>query len=311
MPMHQTPSITRVARFALVVSNLLESERFFVEAFGFVATARGENDAPFADLVGIPGSTCRHVVVTLGEQEIALLQFDPPGKPYPPGSTSSDLWFQHFAIIVSDMAAAYAQLEATGRYTAISQGGPVTLPGGIEAFKFRDTEGHPLELLAFPQDNGPGHWRERRGSELFLGIDHSAIAVGDTDVCKRFFETCFGLKQSEQTHNVGPAQSRMDDVADADVTVTGLAPENSPPHVEMLGYHVGERRPVASDTQSNDIAATHFVLQTADIEPIVEALTAGSARFVSPGIITFADGTRAIMVVDPDGHRFVVEERMA
>ena len=309
MPLHTTPSITCVARLALVVSDLHESERFFVDAFDCVARKRGATDAAFAALMGLPGASARHVTLALGAQEIVLLQFDPPGSPYPPGSTSSDLWFQHFAIIVSDMAGAYAQLEAAGRFVPISHGGPVTLPGGIEAFKFRDGDGHPLELLAFPKDGGPEHWQQRRGRDLFLGIDHSAIAVGDTDVCRRFFEGCFGLKQSERTHNKGPDQSRMDDVPDADVIVTGLSPENPPPHVEMLGYNVGSRRPVAGDTHSNDLAATHFVLETENLEPIVEALTAGSARFVSPGIVAFGDGARAIMVLDPDGHRFVIEER--
>ena len=41
---------------------------------------------------------------------------------------------------------------------------------------------------------------------------------------------------------------------------------------------------------------------------MVETLSAAAARFVSPGICTLSDGTRAIMVLDPDGHRFVVEE---
>ncbi len=309
MPLHEPPSITRVARLAMVVSDLHESERFFVEAFDAVAAARGKNDTAFADLMGVPEATAHHVTINLGAQEVVLLQFEPPGRPYPSGSTSSDLWFQHFAIIVSDMGRAYAQLEAAGRFTPISHGGPVTLPGGIEAFKFRDLDGHPLELLAFPDDGGPEHWRDRRGQALFLGIDHSAISVRDTDVSRRFFEGCFGLKQSEQTHNKGPEQSRMDDVPEASVIVTGLAPANPPPAVEMLGYLVGERRPIDGATRSSDIAATHFVLETENLEPIVEALSAGSVRFISPGIVTMIDGTRAIMVLDPDGHRFVIEER--
>lgn len=310
MTLHPTPSIRRLARLVLVVSDLGESERLFAQGLDFVATARGESEPAFAELVGIPGSRSRTVTMRLGEQEVMLLRFDQPGTPYPPGSTSSDLWFQHFAIIVSDMAKAYAQLERLGRFVPISPA-PVTLPGGIEAFKFRDLDGHPLELLAFPPDGGPEHWRERGGSALFLGIDHSAVAVGDTGVSQRWFEHCFGLTQSMQQENVGPDQARMDDVPDARVIVTGMAPETTPPHVEMLGYLVGQRRPIAPDTRSDDIAATCFVLETDDLEPIVGALTAGSARFVSPGIVTLADGTRAIMVLDPDGHRFVVEERTA
>ena len=308
MTLQGTPSTVRVARLGLVVSDLHESERFLTEAFDFVARDRGDCDPTVPDLMGLPGGKARQVTLTLGEQEVVLLQFDPPGRPYPSASTSSDIWFQHFAIIVSDMAEAYAQLQAAGRFVAISQGGPVTLPGGIEAFKFRGLDGHPLELLAFPPGGGPEHWQERRGRELFLGIDHSAISVADTAVSTRWFESCFGLTLSEQQENRGPEQSRMDDVQDARVVVTGLAPEKTPPHVEMLGYLVGERRPIDGATRSNDIAATHFVLETDDIEPIIASLTAGSVRFISPGIVTMGNGTRSIMVLDPDGHRFMIEE---
>ena len=79
-----------------------------------------------------------------------------PGPPYPAGSRSPDLWFQHFAIVVSDMDAAYARLRAAG-VPPISFGGPETLPeqnGGVRAFKFREPDGHPLELLWFPPGQG-------------------------------------------------------------------------------------------------------------------------------------------------------------
>jgi hypothetical protein len=37
-------------------------------------------------------------------------------------------------------------------------------------------------------------------------------------------------------------------------------------------------------------------------------LVSTGARFVSPGIVTLADGTRAACVLDPDGHRLVIEQ---
>ena len=305
------PSIDRVARFGLVVSDIHDSEQFFQQAFDFETVERRLGDPAYAELMGLHGAQSRHTLMRLGQQAIELVCFDPAGRPYPPGSTSSDLWFQHFAIIVADMAAAYAQLEATGRFVPISEGGPVQLPqssGGVQAFKFRDLDGHPLELLAFPDGGAPDAWRPRRDGDLFLGIDHSAIAVGDTAASSDFFHACFGLTRSMQSENVGAEQARMDAVADARVTVTGLAPKRTPPHVELLGYHVGARRPIAGSTAANDLAATYFVLQTDDIEPVVEALTARGASFISPGVVTLASGVRAIAVLDPDGHRFVVEE---
>jgi hypothetical protein len=51
--------------------------------------------------------------------------------------------------------------------------------GGIEAYYFKDPDGHPLEILHFPPDKGDPKWQKPNG-RLFLGIDHTAIAVHDT-----------------------------------------------------------------------------------------------------------------------------------
>ncbi len=305
------PRTTRVARFGLVVSDLAAAERFFVEAFDAVAAPSPASGEAFGRLMGLPDSSSRQTVLRLGAQEIMLTAFEPAGRAYPTGSTSNDLWFQHFAIIVSDMAAAYRRLQATGRFTPITTGGPITLPpasGGVQAFKFRDDDGHPLELLAFPAGEAPEAWRATDG-RLFLGIDHSAISVADSAASVAFLGSCFGLTQSMQSENVGPAQATMDAVENARVTVTGMAPAMAPPHVELLGYHVGARRPIDGHARADDIAATLFVLEAADLSPIIEALTTRGAIFISPGVVTLEDGARAIAVLDPDGHRFVIEER--
>ena len=99
-------------------------------------------------------------MLRLGRERIELLEFtDSAGRPYPPGSTSTDLWFQHMAIVVNDMRHAYQRVMANRRFRPISRDGPVRLPdtsGGVTAFKFRDHDGHPLELLAFPEGHAPG-----------------------------------------------------------------------------------------------------------------------------------------------------------
>ena len=305
------PEITRIASIALVVDDIAEAELFFEEAFDFVTLERRIGDRALAELYGVPDAGVRETIMALDEQRLSLLAFDAPGAPYPHGSTSSDLWFQHFAIIVSDMDAAYAQLVASKRFTPISEGRPIVLPessGGVAAFKFRDGDGHPLELLAFPAGKGPESWERKRGEGLFLGIDHSAIAVADTARSIAFFERAFGLSLGAQTENEGIEQARMDAVPDARVTVSGLMPKHAPAHLELLGYHVGTRRPISGATTSRDLAATHLVLDTPDLAAVVDALERIDARFVSPGIVTQADGAPAIMVLDPDGHRFVVRQ---
>ena len=303
-------AITRLARLVLVVSDPSESSAFFQAAFDAVPVGREEGDEAQAVLLGLPGVRMHQSVVRIGAQEVGLLAFDPPGRPYPQESGSTDLWFQHFAIIVSDMDAAYARLRGVGRFTPISDGPQVLPPssGSVVAFKFRDAEGHPLELLAFPVGKGPPAWETKRASGLFLGIDHSAIAVGNTARSRSFFESAFGLRLDQQSENAGPEQSALDAVPDAQVTVSGMVPAMVPPHVELLGYKVGPRRPIDESTTSSDIAATHIILETTDLAGVVETLIAAEARFISPGIVLLPDGARAIMVLDPDGHRFVVRQ---
>ena len=175
------PAVTRVSRILLVVGDLDAAARFFTQVFDFQPVDR-RPDPHLACLLGAPAATIRQSILRLGAQEIGLLAFDPPARPYPPRSTSTDLWFQHFAIIVSDMAAAIRRLETGGGFTPISMGGPQALPprsGGATAFKFRDADGHPLELLAFPSGEAPDPWRDEAKAALFLGIDHSAIAIAE------------------------------------------------------------------------------------------------------------------------------------
>ena len=64
----------------------------------------------------------------LGREEIALVRFAVPGRqPYPTGSRSDDLWFQHLAIVVADMDAAYAHLSAHPGWQPISEGRSATV----------------------------------------------------------------------------------------------------------------------------------------------------------------------------------------
>ena len=93
------------------------------------------------------------------------------GKPIPRDSQSDDLWFQHMAIVVSDMARAYAHLQAFPIDSISVE--PQTIPpdneasAGVCAFKFRDPDGHDLELIWFPADKGKEKWHQKT-NHLFL-----------------------------------------------------------------------------------------------------------------------------------------------
>src|SRR5207244_6395751 len=73
------------------------------------------------------GLRMRVVRMRLGDEFIELTEYlAPKGRPIPVDSRSNDRWFQHIAIIVSDMDRAYAQLRQAKVQHASS--GPQRLP---------------------------------------------------------------------------------------------------------------------------------------------------------------------------------------
>ncbi|TAL88616.1 MAG: glyoxalase [Rhodanobacter sp.] len=264
---------------------------FYETALGFRQLAVEHlSGARAQERFGITGRALR-ITLELGAQRIRLLQFvDHPGRDYPADSGASDLVFQHFAIVVTDMGKAMAQLSQVPGWTPITRDGPQQLPassGGVTAFKFRDPEGHPLELLAFPPDNMPARWASRQGGGPFLGIDHSAISVADGERSVAFYES-LGLKLSQQSVNDDPAQARLDHLEHPRVEVIAMEPARTTPHVELLCYG-GTEKEGRLALRANDVAATCLVF-----EP--------DKRCVRPEAC-FAP---VLDLIDPEGHRLAI-----
>jgi catechol 2,3-dioxygenase-like lactoylglutathione lyase family enzyme len=304
-----------IDRVTLIVSDLDRAEEDYVRTFGCSVEQRADIEPALTSVLCIRRARGRRSLLRLGRERIELLEFtDSAGRPYPPDSTSTDLWFQHMAIIVNDMTRAHQRVMANRRFRPISRHGPVRLPdnsGGVTAFKFRDHDGHPLELLAFPEGRVPGPWRTADGAGTFLGVDHTAIAVRDTARSARFFRSVFGFSAGTRTENRGPEQDDLDDVDDVQVSVTRLATDLPAPRLELLHYHVGTRRPIPHDTASNDIVATHSVVRVASLDATAAALTRCGTPLAGHDLMILRGGMRAALVAGPDGHRFLVEERAA
>ena len=304
-----------IDRITLVVSDLDEAEDDYVKTFGCSVESRADIEPALTGVLCIRPTRGRRSLLRLGRERIELLEFtDLAGRPYPPDSTSTDLWFQHMAIIVNDMTDAHQRVMANRRFRPISRNGPVRLPdssGGVTAFKFRDHDGHPLELLAFPEGRVPGEWRNANGTGPFLGVDHTAIAVSDSASSAEFFGSVFGFSVGARTENGGPEQADLDDVDEVQVSVTRLARDLPAPRMELLHYHAGTRRPVPPGTASNDIVATHCVVRVASLDATAAALARRDMPLADHDLMILQGGIYAALVSGPDGHRFLVEERAA
>ena len=300
--------VQKLSRITLICSDPDRLADFYECAFGFVRTGETSIAEPaFAQLMGIAGATARSITLQLGEQEMELLVVHPRGRPYPRPISGRSALFQHFAIVVSDMGRAYERLSAHGGWTTISTDGPQLLPassGGVTAYKFRDPEGHPLELIAFPADRTPARWQSSSATEC-LGIDHSAISIAATERSVEFYER-LGLKRTGGSLNIGPEQDKLDDIAGASSRSQPWRPRQTPtPHVELLCYRGGfDGETALPDT--NDVAATRLVMKV-EGEVALKGLCAQSPGTLLSGPVRFERGALRAILRDPDGHLLTFE----
>ena len=314
------PTIS-VASVSLTVSDIERSSNFYTNILGFVKV--GDREVVGQDIdrfYGLNGIHLRLVTLQLGEQTIELTEFiTPKGRPIPPNLRSIDRAFQHIAIVVSDMAQAYQQLEHyDGPYGISSKtsSSPQTLPnwnrvaGGIQAFYFKDPDGHNLELIHFPDGKGKAAWHQSTSS-LFLGIDHTAIVIANTAVSRAFYCDLLGLRLQQESRNLGLEQERLSDVAKARVHVSSLS-ASSGLGIELLEYmEPHEGHPIPIDTCANDLWFWQTTIVVEDLAAQIQRSHAYEFPLTNiKGIEVPSLGLKqSLLVRDPDGHTVRLTER--
>ena len=307
-----TTAARGVARVGLTVSDMDRSIAFYTGVLTFEVESEHEVAGPEVErLTGVFGARVRLVVLRLGEERLELTQYlaaSVPGRPAPVDSRSNDQWFQHVAIIVSDMDSAYQILRAHNVRFASTEPQllPKTIPNaaGIRAFYFKDPDGHPLEILQFPADKGDPKWH-RPSFRVFLGIDHTAIVVTDTERSLRFYSALLGLQVKGESHNFGTEQAHLNNVEGADLRITGLRGAVGPgiEFLEYLAPHDG--RPMPADERPNDLVHWQTTLVTRSLASVEPELDSAGVWRVSRGVAQGGRNfgfTRGVLVRDPDGH---------
>jgi len=187
--------------------------------------------------------------------------------------------------------------------------GPQRLPdwnpnaGGIRAFYFRDPDRHFLEILQFPAGKGLAAWQ--RTDRLFLGIDHTAIVVGDTDRSLQLYRDVLQMKVAGESENYDTEQEHLNGVFGARLRITALRAARGP-GIELLEYLAPrDGLPAPADLRANDIAHWQTTLVAAKPDAIADLLGLRLFTLVSPNAVDVAPALgirRALLVRDPDGH---------
>lgn len=299
--------IGSVDSIGITVSDLDRAVDFYTSVLTFEKESEREVAGPdYERLFGVFGMRLRVARLKLGDEHIELLQFlAPRGRPAPADFRSNDVWFQHVAIIVRNMDEAYARLRSFKVEHASS--GPQRLPdwnpnaGGIEAFYFRDPDGNHLEILQFPAGKGAPKWHAP-GGKLFMGIDHTAIVVTDTQTSLHFYRDILGMRIAGTSENYGTEQEHLNNVFGAHLAITALRAADGP-GIELLEYLAPRGgRPIPADTRANDRWSWLINLRVAKPASVAEAASAGFTQ-TADGTLGFHDG---VILKDPDGHASLV-----
>jgi len=291
-------------------------EFYYALAFQKVSDVEVLGDE-FEHLEGVFGARMRIVRMQLGNEYLDLTQYlAPPGRPIPVDSRSNDLWFQHIAIVVRDMDEAFQRLRAL-KVQFVSTG-PQTLPplieaaAGIKAFYFRDPDGHNLEIIYFPPGKGDPRWQEKT-DKLFLGIDHTAIVISNTDASLKFYRDLLGLHKAGESENFGTEQEHLNQVFGAHLRITGMR-ASSGPGIEFLEYLTPrDGRPRPADAHANDIVHWQTIIATDALDLLAKKLQDAHVPFVSPGVIATPEDkagfSKGALASDPDGHSVLLIQK--
>ena len=308
--------VSQVEAVGMTVSDMDRALDFYTKVLTFEKISDVEVfGEEYEHLQGVFGLRMRVARLRLGEEFIELTDYlAPEGRPIPVDSRSNDEWFQHIAIVVSDMDKTYAHLRQHKVQHAST--GPQRIPdwnkgaAGIRAFYFRDPDAHNLEVIYFPPGKGDPKWQgaEAKGhgvkEKLFLGIDHTAIVVSNTEESLKFYRDLLGLQVAGESLNYGTEQEHLNNVFGAKLRITGLRATKGPgiEFLEYLAPRDGREYPLESS--ANDL--WHWQTTLIVYEAQAASARLRGQRFVSTDAVTLPNEQlgfkEGLLVRDPDGH---------
>ena len=313
----QAQHVLDVNHVSLTVSDLEQAIYFFEENLDATLDQKKViRDPALMDLMGIHvvDLTMEVAYLHIGEEEIRLLHFNKEGRKIPLDSRSNDLWFQHMAVTVSDMNTAYENVF-DNKVKHVSTA-PQTLPdyipeaAGVSAFYFRDSDEHNIELIYFPEGKGDPKWQTLSGEDNILGIDHSAIAISDTDQSLAFYRDLLGLKVAGHSENYGTEQEHLNQVFGARLAITGMRAAQGI-GVEFLEYIAPPGgRLYPRDSSPLDHWHWQIAMEVDDLIKMKKKIDQTDHKIISNKIISLPElgYDKAILLRDPDHHAILLYE---
>jgi len=317
----QSGKVVGLAFQSVSVSSLERSIRYY-KALGF--NVEGSENPPWIKdeaanrLYKTPGALCRTAAMSLagtgsGKPFLLYLReykdFDRRSRADFPARNPSSC---HFGILVPDGDALWEQLKSAGLLRALSWDSKlVRMPGqssGGIAYVM-DPDGFKIEVIGVKLQPAAG---EQKSPQNHSSLHHVGLAVLNSGKSMEFYGGLLGAKfPAALPEWVGG------DMYDAAVggrgyiirLINGTFPEAAAPQSEMRFELVEYQKPTRQDVPEyaiSDVAVSSVGLQVENLDALNSRLkAAGINSWSDDGIIQKKDGTRALVVRDPDVGAFV------
>src|SRR5262249_53686514 len=121
-------AVSAVGAIGITVADLDRSVAFYTDVLGFAKSGEREVVGPgYERLAGVFGLRARIATLRLGDEASELTEYlAPRGRAMSADSHANDRWFQHVAIVTSDLDRAYALLRE--HHVEHASTGPQRLP---------------------------------------------------------------------------------------------------------------------------------------------------------------------------------------
>jgi len=136
---------------------------------------------------------------------------------------------------------------------------------------------------------------------MFLGIDHTAIGVSNTDASLAFYRDQLGMVVAGTSENYGDEQEHLNNVFGARLRITSLRAAHGP-GIELLEYLAPRTgRKIPEDAHANDLAHWETLVDQNDVNASWSWLSQSQYRLISSGVERLG-GRSGFLFADPDGH---------
>ena len=300
----------------------LEKSMAYYETLGFEkASVSGWAMEPLENrLYGTPGAESRAAILTMASsasgKPMRLILREYRGIPRKNLRLPIyDVGVGHIGVAAESPRAFWEKVKAAGQLRPATRSGDLAATSGADGGfgTMTDPDGMIVEVRK-PRPAAPAMGDVPAMPGDRPGFSHFGLVVADMSKSFAFYDGLSGAFPSLPEFRTGRGPGDMWNLPGDDnpirVVYGTLLEANAPPgtrfYLELVSFKsLGQDAPGLRDARISDIGVNYIGLQVSGLESVYSKLKAAGCKALSDGIVRLKDGTRAVVIRDPNSGLFL------